>query len=426
MPNAVRADLIERGRDIFFNETFAGNGRTCATCHRQERNFSIDPSFIATLPDEDPLFVAEFDPALKENFEKPALMRQFGLILENTDGFTDIEDNFSMRSVPHLLALRTSIDSIQGPRIGWSGDGAPATCPPQVQTHAPDRCDDFDGSLRAFALGAVIQHFPKTLDRLPNLDFRLPTDEELDALEAFQLSLGRQTDAELPLPLRNIVASRGQEIFLDRSLGKCNLCHQNAGSNSNFGSSALGNISFNTGVEVLEDQAARLGDEEFPSDDGFGTPGDGSFNTPPLIEAADTGPFFHNNSVETIEGAVAFYNDDAFNSSPAGSQIGGIRLGAAQVVAVAAFLRVLNAIENIDSAIDLLTRDAAETIQRSAFEIDDAIRVLQGGGLHADAVADLQSANSLVARVPKRKSLGRKPSRRAIQHLENARAELIE
>ena len=38
------------GADIFFRETFNGNGRTCATCHRVERNFTIDPAFIATLP----------------------------------------------------------------------------------------------------------------------------------------------------------------------------------------------------------------------------------------------------------------------------------------------------------------------------------------------------------------------------------------
>jgi hypothetical protein len=37
-----------------------------------------------------------------------------------------------------------------------------------------------------------------------------------------------------------------------------------------------------------------------PLDDGLGRPGDGTFNTPPLVEAADTGPFFHNNSIETI------------------------------------------------------------------------------------------------------------------------------
>ncbi len=63
---------------------------------------------------------------------------------------------------------------------GWSGDGAPG-----------------DGSLRSFAIGAVTQHFPKTLNRIPGKDFRLPTEAELDALEAFQLSLGRQTEINL-------------------------------------------------------------------------------------------------------------------------------------------------------------------------------------------------------------------------------------
>src|SRR6476660_9880229 len=79
--------LIAKGRDIFFNEKFGGNGRTCGTCHRAENNFTIDPAFIATLPDTDALFVAEFNPDLKENFENPRLLREFSLILENLDGF---------------------------------------------------------------------------------------------------------------------------------------------------------------------------------------------------------------------------------------------------------------------------------------------------------------------------------------------------
>ena len=64
---------------------FNGNGRTCGTCHPADNNFTIDPEFIAALPDDDPLFVAEFVPALAENFEKPELMRKVGLILENTN-----------------------------------------------------------------------------------------------------------------------------------------------------------------------------------------------------------------------------------------------------------------------------------------------------------------------------------------------------
>ena len=292
MPGPAPEDpLVLKGEDIFFNETVSGNGRTCGTCHRAEDNFSVLPTFIATLDKDDPLFVVETNSSLENNFENPALMRAFALILENQDGFDDLENNFNMRGIPHTLALRTSVDSRQGPRTGWSGDGAPG-----------------DGSLRSFAVGAVIQHFPKTLNRIAGVDFRLPTDEELDGLEAFQLSLGRQEDLELPLNLRGVVASRGQEIFLDNTLGKCNACHFNAGANGDpalFGP-GVGNLNFNTGVEALPDQPADLTGEKNPPDDGFGNPGNGEFNTPPLVEAADTGPFFHNNSVETLEGAVAF------------------------------------------------------------------------------------------------------------------------
>ena len=30
------------GADLFFRETFNGNGRSCATCHRVDRNLTID------------------------------------------------------------------------------------------------------------------------------------------------------------------------------------------------------------------------------------------------------------------------------------------------------------------------------------------------------------------------------------------------
>ncbi len=417
-------ELIARGERIFFEETFDGNGRTCGTCHRAEDNFGLTPAFIATLPPDDPLFVAETVPALREGFENPVLMREFALILENQDGFDDLASNFNMRGVPHTLALPTSIDSADGPRTGWSGDGAPG-----------------DGSLRAFATGAVIQHFPKTTNRVAGVDFRLPTDEELDALEAFQLSLGRRSDLELPLPLRGLVATRGQEIFLDNTLGKCNACHLNASANADpqiFGP-AVGNRNFDTGVEDLPDQPADLTDELVPPDDGFGVPGNGEFNTPPLVEAADTGPFFHNNSVETIEGAVAFYNGDAFTDSPAGQLLIGatgsaINLDATRVVAVAAFLRVINALENIRASIDLLEESGARGVsrkrsrvlrRRASFETEDAVQVLAGAGLHPTAVSHLESARAETLRSLDAWWSGHRRIRRAITDLQQARARLI-
>lgn len=424
-PPTPEQRLIVEGRELFFDETFDGNGRTCATCHRAENNFTIDPAFIAALPPDDRLFVAELVPALSHDFENPRLMREFGLILENLDGFSDLENLFTQRGVPHTLALRTSVDSPSGPRTGWSGDGAPR-----------------DGSLEAFAIGAVIQHFTRTLARVPGVDFRLPTQRELRALAAFQRALGRRQDLELPLPLTGTVAQRGQAVFLDDSLGKCNICHRDAGANATLGGRDAGNASFDTGVEDLVDQPIDQIGERVPPDDGFGVPGDGTFNTPPLVEAADTGPFFHNNTIETIEGAVAFYNGEAFNSSPAGRFLAstdpqgvGIRLEATQVVAVAAFLRVVNALENVRASVELIEGalgkrfaifGAADAQLRLAgFEIEDGIGVLEGAGLHPRAVMHLERAKRLAAKA--RRSLWRQRglAERALAELEKARGALV-
>ncbi len=417
---------VEKGRRIFFEETFAGNGRTCGTCHPSENNLTLDPAFIAGLPPDDPLFVAERVPELRENFENPRLMRELALILENQDGFDDLANRFVLRGIPHTLALRTSVASPGGPRTGWSGDGAPG-----------------DGSLRSFATGAVDQHFTKTLARVPGVDFRLPTEDELDALEAFQLSLGRQAELALPLPLRGAVARRGQEIFLDDSLGKCNICHRNAGANTFLNGADLGNANFSTGVEALPDRPARLSGELVPPDDGQGFPGDGTFNTPPLVEAADTPPFFHDGSVATLEGAVAFYSGDAFNASPSGRFLAsldprgvGIRLDATQTQAVAAFLRVINALENVRQSLEALEQsrelghferaEARRLLGSAAEETGDAIRVLADAELHTAAVLRLEEARRQTERASCSLFRRRALAREAIAALEQARAELLD
>ncbi len=450
---SVLAKLVEAGSALFFEETFDGNGRTCGTCHPAENDFTIDPSFIATLPSDDPLFVAEFLPALAENFEKPLLMREVGLILENLDGFGDLETRFVMRGVPHTLALGTSLlpapDGADGTtlppdeRTGWSGDGAPGS-----------------GTLREFAIGAVRQHFTKTLARAPGADFRFPTDEELDALEAFQLSLGRDSDPDLTtLVLRGAVARRGLEIFLATdseggtvAAGKCTICHENGGATASILPGGF-NFNFDTGVEALEDTPAELVDEENRRPDGgFGLDphpdrpgafGNGTFNTPPVIEAADTGPFFHDNSIGTIEAAVDFYDGEAFAQSPAGQLLaaadsGGIaiELEVTDVEAVAAFLRVLNALENLRSADVFATRarstkkfsPARASIVRAIDDLDDAAEVLRSAGLHAGAVRAIERAIfelRCAAKLSHRHARGKRIDR-ALERIAEARGELIE
>lgn len=383
-PTTPMQILITQGRGLFNNATFSGNGRTCSTCHEEINNLTIDPAFIATLPPSDPLFVAEFNPALSSGFEDPLLMHQFGLILENVDGFNRPG---VMRGVPHTLALiPTSLEPATGDgttippneRTGWSGDGAPGT-----------------GTLREFAIGAVTQHFTKTLNRVPNVDFVLPTPSELDALEAFQRSTGRRADLVLTGPgalsLKVPSAAAGQALFVNDNVARCNLCHNNAGAGDLVLN--LKNANFNTNVESLP-ASHPPGGPSRPIDAGFGTAanaqlggfGNGSFNTPPLVEAADTPPFFHNNSVNTIEEAVAFYSGPEFNTAPGFGAVIPINLNATQNAQIGAFLRVINALENIRQAEDLINRARSmsttndpifrELMRLAEAEIRDAIDVL--------------------------------------------------
>jgi cytochrome c peroxidase len=445
-PDVLLSELVATGADLFINETFDGNGRTCATCHPLTSNTQLTISEITALSDTDPLFAAEFIPALAfdpngPKFEVPVLMRGAGLIVENVDGMDDLVNKFTLRSIPHTLGLSTSLtpnltDGTTIPpfqRTGWSGDGAPG-----------------GGTLRDFATGAVTQHFPLTLARIPGLDFRLPTDPELDAMEAFQLTLGRSEDLTLPLALLDPKIARGQQVFMSDA-SRCNTCHSNASANVGSGT----NRNFNTGVEDQVDRPAQVILEALnldltpdvpglaPRDGGFGAApgnlidgfGNGTFNTPPLVEAADTGPFFHDNQLRTIEGAVAFYNGTSFAASPSGSPL--IDLQPTEIEEVAAFLRAINALENIRASRDLAValqglhpRERARVgrplVAQAALEIDDAIEVLAQVDLQPAAVDDLRAARALIPANPRGAALHPGTAAAIIAFLDSARARIVE
>jgi hypothetical protein len=200
-------------------------------------------------------------------------------------------------------------------------------------------------------------------------------------------------------------------------------------------------------VENLPDQPADLiTGEPNPPDGGFGREarpdppggfGNGTFNVPPLVEAADTGPFFHNNAFRTIEGAVSLYDGEAFNNSPAGRQVGGIELDGTQIEAIAAFLRVINALENIRESVELLERytqkavfppaGGKELLDRAVQEMNDSINVLAGVGLHLDAVAHLKEAKRLTKEADKGILFFTPPhTRKAIAELKEAQLLIIE
>ncbi len=229
-------------------------------------------------------------------------MRDRGIILENIQGF-DVDVGTGLlinepvfRAPPSLFNLSATAP------YGLNGNFA---------------------NLRDFAVGAVRQHFPKTLGRAVGMDFRLPTEFELDALEAFMLSLESPADGNFKVSGPNSILStpedprakdssrpevRGRDLF--SSVG-CASCHKK--STKVFSGNTL-----DTGVEDLVSF-------------GGGDTGDGSdpprFQTPGLFGLRKAA-FFHNNAVgntsdqfNNLLASVAFYDSDDFKFSDNGTLV---------------------------------------------------------------------------------------------------------
>jgi hypothetical protein len=367
--------VVEQGRVLFSRETFNGNGRTCQTCHLPGRDqFGLTPQTIAGLPSDDPLFVFESNVNLmrlatwsqpsdlrgvitgdsgsgrilagsgdtflvlggtnltgrvrdtngnsatvvavnagdlggptpsngsRRGLEDGAMMRSGrALILENIDGFARRE---VFRASPHLLNIRLTAP------YGLSGE--------------------FD-NLRDFSDGAVAQHFPRSLSRISDVDFRHPTPAELTAMEAFMNTISHPPEQSPLSDLDRFVTTeaqkRGRALFFSDS-AKCFKCHSgptfSQSDGSLQGSLAGVNDNFNTGVANL--QTNQFPGRELPTEPAGLPAGESTraFNTPPLFGLRLTAPFFHDGSAATIREAVRFYDSEEFVASPAGALVGAV------------------------------------------------------------------------------------------------------
>ena len=149
---------------------------------------------------------------------------------------------------------------------------------------------------------------------MQDVDFRLATPTSADLTSEFQKSLGRTTELDLTqVNLFDSIANQGRQAFLDPNKGRCNFCHLNAGANfqdtgkgRNFDTEirtapAVGGIGvLADGTPVFDGGFGGIG-LALPNISGLNADpnvgqknafGNGTFNTPSLIEAADTGPFF--------------------------------------------------------------------------------------------------------------------------------------
>jgi cytochrome c peroxidase len=431
------------GAELFFRETFDGNGRTCGSCHPAQNNYTLDPAFIAGLAETDPLFIAEQDAELAE-LELSELLHDSALILVNADGLSDPTHNFVMRSVSHMLALATSTtpprlaegstrhatDGTLLPpleRLGWGGDGAPG-----------------DGELRDFADGAIVQHMTRSLERVEGVDFSLPTDDEREAIAAFSRTIGRMNEVEMSeVSLFDRGAERGRKAFLTGNGQECAIrCHVNAGANSftrDINGDPIGgleNSSFDIGTALV--RLPRVDELAIPLDGGFGLGphldldgdgeldsfGNGGMNVAPLIEAADTAPLFHSNAFATLEDAIGFYASEDFAHSFVASTIDFTNRGIGEAMPltpqdisdIGRFLRVVNGSLNCQMAAFRLR--AATAIALTPGDHDEEIVI----GLASLAEAEIRDALDVLGGVQHLNPRAQRLLRDAARHVGKARS----
>ena len=371
-PSGKTDGFIKKGREIFFNETFKGNGRTCGTCHREENSFIINPTFIQELTaqelakdkPEDPLFVAGiFDPGTQTVnfpnpnlppglFEDPPRMFSSGLILENQDGFDDV-CGFpgTVDGEAGCIAVENINDICNAEKCEYEDSKSNRRDPPTVINMQITGTFGLGGDipdLQAFDIGAVVQHFPITLNRIAGEDFRLPKKHELEAMEAFQNSLLLPKDVADPGfdPFHFVLPGaqqRGAAAFragvfeqAAGSAGKCIACHgapfvDGAPVDHSIRVTLDNSVNFDTGVNALAFSQALPFDDGGEAADGAvcgsdftlgpGSCAGGSFDTRPLIGVKNTAPFFHNGASPTLRDAVLFYASLEFLQSTGGQFI---------------------------------------------------------------------------------------------------------
>jgi len=324
------------GRRLFDKEEFGGNGRTCLTCHSKTTG-TISPADVQARVHNpyDPLFVhdgldddgvgtsrIEADGTIRIRLELPPYVK-----LANDPTATHIE---VFRGVPTTL-------------------NTPALDPVlMLDGRAP--------SLQAQAAGAIHDHAQNTVP---------PTANQLDLIAEFQQESHRFFSSPQlrayanggpppELPQGNTASEqRGRLFFIDApfdppsKVGVCGLCHSGPMLNETnvFGAqifpAQVGARFHPIQVDVVNRNGYPVYD--FLVDDGLGnivpvsTPDPGMlltpnllppptvlprnvfagfFKTPQLWGLPETGPYFHDNSVKTLEEVVDqyqfFFDNDPF------------------------------------------------------------------------------------------------------------------
>ncbi len=303
-PLPPRPQLVELGRTLFFQETFGGNGRTCATCHDPAQEFTLSPAAVQAQ------FAA--DPA-------GPLFRA----LDSDDGdgvdFTTLLSRALFR-LPLDLHPDVAVAGEPGRRSITVLRAAPGLA--NIALTGPYQWDGRKTTLQEQARGAVLDHFEPA---------RLPSRLELDALDRFQRELfaplrlqalldpgaAAGLDPLFSEPLLGPSARRGRAVFE----AHCGRCH--GGPLRNRPPDPAESIFQDVAVSDRNLFALPTWDLIFTRPDGsqvrVSTPDPGlaahtgrledlnRFEIPSLRGLRHTAPYFHDHSARTLPNLILHY-----------------------------------------------------------------------------------------------------------------------
>ena len=329
-PAEASALAPDEGARLFRKETFGGNGRTCETCHSRSTG-TLSPDDVQKLLSEEP--------------NNPLFLHD-GLD-DGVSGTTRIAEHATIRIVRPLPAnIRIAEDPSATSVVLFRG------IPGTLNTPALDPALMYDLRARNLsdqALEAVHDHAQNAVE---------PTQEQLALIAEFQRTdkrffssneleaFARGGPAPVLPPGNTKSEQRGRLMFVESEFrpgstkGICALCHTgpmlNQTSPFNFTSPPGARIA---NIGVAERNLLKLPEYTFLIDDGFGDvqavrlsdpgipltnprpPGvpppfvrhpaffAGMFKIPSLWGVKKTAPYFHDNSVKTLEELAAFYAD---------------------------------------------------------------------------------------------------------------------
>ncbi|NUO49503.1 MAG: hypothetical protein HOV80_11670 [Polyangiaceae bacterium] len=301
------------GKFLFEEETFQGNGRTCATCHSRQTGqvspeeaqarFAADPNDPLFRPiDSDDGVGSSYTRLLEDATIRVTLPLPAGWTLPDEPGATSV--TFA-RGIPTTLNV-PSLDTI------FMYDGRNATLEEQ-------------------ALGAVNAHYQPG---------RQPTVFELSKIAEQEQTFSFFSDVRLRkyanggdapvLPKGNTAAQkRGRKWFVPSAQGICSHCHSGPMLNETnaFLLAPLppGSRFFTAFVSELNKAGNEVKTFEVDNGDGTtttiespdpgralitGNPAEANFfRIPTIWGAKDTAPYFHDNSAKTLEDLLQHYSD---------------------------------------------------------------------------------------------------------------------